>query len=209
MYTAEHFKISDQAEILSFMRAYSFATIITVSNNLPSATHLPFAITQEGDQLYLHSHFAKANKQWQDLDINDALVIFSEPHAYISTKHYDHEKNVPTWNYMAVHVYGKGEIITDKDAALRELDHMIAAFEKEYKAQWDSLPATYREGMLKSIVPFKMKVTSMEAKKKISQNRSITEKERIIDTLEKSTDTAAKTIADLMKKERDGKTNHQ
>ena len=202
MYTAEHFKISDKAEILSFMRSYSFATIVTANNNIPSATHLPFAITEKNDELYLHSHFAKANKQWEELTKQDVLVIFTEPHAYISTKNYDREQNVPTWNYMAVHVYGKGEIITEKEEALQELGHMIAVFEKEYQAQWDSLPVTYRDGMLKAIVPFRIRISAIQAKKKISQNRSPTEKERIIETLDKSTDTTAKAIADLMKKER-------
>jgi len=201
MYTSPGFKISDHQEIIAFMRSYSFATIVTSQNNIPVATPLPFAVTEKDDDIYLHSHFAKANDQWKDIGSNDTLVIFAEPHAYISTQHYDREQNVPTWNYMAVHVYGKGQIITDTDEALLELNHMITAFEKEYQSKWDSMPATYRDGMLKAIIPFRIKVTSIQAKKKISQNRSASEKERIIQALDKSIDTNAKAIAELMKKE--------
>lgn len=201
MYISPGYKINDQQEIISFMKTYSFATVVTSQNNIPVATPLPFAITEKEDGIYLHSHFARANNQWNDITGNEVLVIFAEPHAYISTQHYDGPQNVPTWNYMAIHTYGKGQLITDKEEALQELSYMIAAFEKEYQAQWDSLPERYREGMLKAIVPFRIKVTSIQAKKKISQNRSATEKARIIEALDKSSDTVAKTIGELMKKE--------
>lgn len=201
MYTSPGYQISDQQEIISFMKTYSFATVVTSQNNIPVATPLPIAITEKEDGIYLHSHFAKANPQWNDINNCEILVIFAEPHAYISTKHYDSLQNVPTWNYMAVHAYGKGQLITDKEEALQELSYMITAFEKDYQAQWDSLPERYRDGMLKALVPFRIKVTSIQAKKKISQNRSASEKARIIEALDKSVDTAAKTIAELMKKE--------
>lgn len=201
MYTPNHYKLTDQTEIISFMRAYSFATIVTTYKNRQTATHLPFAVTEKEGTVYIHSHFAKANEQSKEACENDALVIFTEPHAYISTKNYDHEKNVPTWNYMAVHVYGKVEIITEKEEIFKELDLMIDFFEKEYKMQWDSLPTLYREGMAKAIVPFRIRVNEIQAKKKISQNRTATERERIIATLEKENNTAANAIADMMKKE--------
>lgn len=202
MHIPKPLQVTDRQEILSFMRTYSFATIVTIRNNIPNATHLPFSIQEEGEHLFLYSHFAKVNEQWKELAKNPVLVIFAEPHAYISTAHYDREQNVPTWNYMAIHTYGNGQLISDKAEALHSLDHMIHAFEKEYKAQWDGLPEKYRDGMLKAIIPFKIQVTDIQAKKKISQNRSDTEKQRIIQALDKSEDSAAKAIAELMKKEK-------
>lgn len=201
MYIPSSFNVTDQQEIISFMRTYSFATIVTSNNRVPTATHLPFAVIEKEGAIYLYSHFAKANEQSKEIGNHEVLVIFAEPHAYISTRHYDSSQNVPTWNYMAVHAYGKGEILSDREGALLVLNHMIAAFEKEYQTQWESLPEAYKEGLLKGIVPFRIKVTAVQAKKKISQNRSASEKERIIQALEKSQDTPAKTIAELMKKE--------
>ncbi|MFN4813491.1 MAG: FMN-binding negative transcriptional regulator, partial [Bacteroidota bacterium] len=103
---------SDKTEIIEFMKRFSFATIITSKDNFPTATHLPFVLTTKDDQIVLTSHFAKANEHWQDIESNSVLVIFSEPHAYVSTKNYDKELNVPTWNYISIHAYGQGKLIT-------------------------------------------------------------------------------------------------
>src|SRR4051812_31118567 len=88
MYTPKHFLITDTQEAVSFMQRYSFATIVTVNNGVPSATHLPFVVSQQGDQIVLTSHFAKANPQSTEILNGRPLVIFAEPHAYISPKHY-------------------------------------------------------------------------------------------------------------------------
>jgi transcriptional regulator len=104
----------DKQEAVDFMQKYSFATIVTVENGIPSATHLPFIIDKRGDQVVLISHFAKANHQSADVFGCTALVIFTEPHAYISPAHYEKEQNVPTWNYLAVHAYGKATLIDEK-----------------------------------------------------------------------------------------------
>src|SRR4051812_37753472 len=101
MYIPKINLIGDQEEILGFMRQFSFATIVTAKDNLPVATHLPFIVSVDGDQVTLTAHFAKANNQWADIENNQVLVIFTEPHAYISPKNYDKELNVPTWNYLS------------------------------------------------------------------------------------------------------------
>lgn len=199
MYTPKHYLTTDKEEILNFMRSYSFATIVSAKNNFPTATHLPFVITENENEIILTSHFAKANSQWIEIVENSVLVIFAEPHAYISPKHYDSEINVPTWNYMAVHVYGRGEIITDQDKSFFVLDTMINNFEKEYKTQWDKLPLDYKVKMLNGIVTFQIIVKDIQAKKKLSQNKKETERQKIISAFEKSKNNNENKIAELMK----------
>nr|WP_262902615.1 FMN-binding negative transcriptional regulator [Pontibacter aydingkolensis] len=95
-----------------FMREFSFATLVTIQDNKPFATHLPFVVENRNEQLILQTHVAKQNPQWKDLKAGqEALVIFQEPHAYISPALYEKQLNVPTWNYCAVHAYGKPTII--------------------------------------------------------------------------------------------------
>src|SRR5690242_18412812 len=137
MYIPRQNEMSDQEEIVAFMKAYSFATIVTVKDNVPVATHLPFVVSQADTGIILSAHFAQANHQWKQLTNERTLVIFSEPHAYISPKHYDSEMNVPTWNYISVHAYGKSEIITDPAEGIGELEKMIHQYEQNYFLQWN------------------------------------------------------------------------
>jgi Transcriptional regulator len=199
MYIPKYNLTTDKEEILSFIKTYSFATIITVKNNFQTATHLPFVVTETENQIILTSHFAKANTQWTEIAENNVLVIFTEPHAYISTKHYDSEMNVPTWNYIAIHVYGKGQIFTEQNQSFDVLDKMINNFEKEYKHQWDKLPLDYKTKMLNGIVAFQIIATDIQAKKKLSQNRKEAERQNIISAFENSNNENEKIIAELMK----------
>jgi transcriptional regulator len=89
MYTPKHFELTNTSEAVAFMQRYSFATLINVIDDLPVATHLPFVITHNGDQVILSSHLAKPNVQAQHLLAGTSLVIFTEPHAYIAPKHYE------------------------------------------------------------------------------------------------------------------------
>lgn len=200
MYIPNHYLETDKKEITDFIKTYNFATIVTVKDNYQSATHLPFVINETENGLVLISHFSKANPQWRELMTNNTLVIFCEPHAYISPKHYDSEVNVPTWNYIAVHVYGRGEVITDAAETREVLESAILNFEPEYKAQWDKLPEDYKSKMQNGIVAFKIHVTDIQAKKKLSQNKKENERQRIISTLSKSSNTTEQSLAGFMKK---------
>jgi transcriptional regulator len=182
------------------MKRFSFALIITSKDNVPTATHLPFLVRVEDDEIVLTSHFAKENPQWKDLLGNEALIVFSEPHAYISPKLYDKTLNVPTWNYLAVHAYGKAKIISESDAVMAVLNATVANYEMGYKAQWEGLPEQYKVNMAKGIVAFDIVITDLQAKKKISQNKTESERHRIIDSLSKSDDSNANLIAEYMLK---------
>lgn len=89
MYIPKSNLTTDTAEIFAFMQQFSFAAIITAKNNYPVATHLPFLVSERNDQILLTSHFARANEHGKDIVDHVNLLVFTEPHAYISPKHYD------------------------------------------------------------------------------------------------------------------------
>jgi transcriptional regulator len=202
MYIPISNQYTDREEIESFMQQYSFASLITAKDNFPTATHLPFLVISEGDNIVLKAHFAKANNHWKIIEEFKNLVIFTQPNAYISPKNYDNELNVPTWNYIAVHAYGNGKIINDSKQTFEILEATIKQYEASYKQQWDKLPEDYKINLAKKIVAFEIEITDLQAKKKLSQNRSNLEKEKIIETLSKSKHAHEQSIAEYMKKEK-------
>jgi transcriptional regulator len=201
MYIPKINAVTNREETIAFMQQFSFATLITAKDGLPVATHLPFIVSVKEDQIILTAHFAKANEHWKDIEQHKVLVIFSEPHAYISPKNYDKEMNVPTWNYISVHAYGKGKLITRTAEVMTVLENTNNNYESAYQQQWDSLPEDYKLKMIHGIVAFEVMVTDLQAKKKLSQNRTATEKQKIIDNLSKSNHTNEKLIADFMNRE--------
>ncbi|MES2515897.1 MAG: FMN-binding negative transcriptional regulator [Bacteroidota bacterium] len=198
MYISKLNQLADKSQIVSFMRRFSFATIVSTTDQVPQATHLPFTITFENDVITLHAHFAKANQQWKNIEGQKVLVIFAEPHAYISPKHYEKQESVPTWNYYAVHAHGNCTLLQDRSEAIRSLEDMIMVYEVEYKAQWDSLSDGFKDKMLNGIVAFNMKVTEIQASQKMSQNKTLDEQERIISTLSASNESTDKVMAEYM-----------
>lgn len=199
MYTPKYFQLSDHQEAIGFMQKYSFATIVTHLNGVPEATHLPFLVERRGEQLILISHFAKANPQVGVVFNETSLVIFTEPHAYISPSNYEKEQNVPTWNYVAIHAYGKATLIDDKAQVAQLLEKMIGFYEAAYREQWDNLSDDYKHKMMNGITAFEIVVTDLQAKKKLSQNRTEIERENIISSLSSSTDKNEQEIAAYMK----------
>jgi transcriptional regulator len=198
MYIPSFNKFEDQQEAISFMQKYSFATIVTVKDGLPVATHLPFLIKQKDDKVILSAHFAKANPQAVDSINNNALVIFTEPHAYISPKHYEKTESVPTWNYLAVHAYGKCVLLDGEENKAALLKETIKYYESDYLKQWDSLPDDFKQKMMKGIVAFEIVVDDLQAKSKLSQNRTEKERENIITEFKHSENSNEQDIADYM-----------
>ncbi len=200
MYVPSFNRFEDRQEIIAFMKRYSFAAIVTDVDGIPEATHLPFLIREENDKLFLLSHFAKANPHSNQITDKTSLVIFAEPHTYITPKLYEKEESVPTWNYIAVHAYGKAIIIESEEQKTDLLQHTIEQYDTRYLQQYQKLPAEFKSKMMKGIVAFEIEVTDLQAKKKLSQNRSEIEKENIINSLSQSADTNEKEIAAYMAK---------
>lgn len=199
MYIPKHFALNDVPQAIAFMQKYSFATLITAMGHHPEATHIPFITEQRGDDIVLTAHVAKANAQAAHIDQTEALVIFTEPHAYISPSHYEKLQNVPTWNYIAIHAYGRAVIIEDEAALLQMMETMICSYDLPYLQQWNNLPLDYKQKLLKGIVAFEIKVTGLQGKQKLSQNRTEAERNNIIDTLSKSTDGIERELSEYMK----------
>ncbi|HEX7755388.1 MAG TPA: FMN-binding negative transcriptional regulator [Niabella sp.] len=203
MYIPAFNNMTDKDEIISFIKRFSFGIIVTTdAAGIPVATHLPFLIEEKEDTLLLRSHFAKANLQWKTIRPQEqALIIFSEPHAYISPSNYEKELNVPTWNYIAVHLYGSGTLITDHEQVTELLNHTIELYEPAQKTKHDALPEEFKTKMMNGIVAFQIVITDIQAKKKLSQNKTETEQKNIIQTLSGSADPTAQLIAAYMQQE--------
>lgn len=211
MYIPEHFRVRDHASAIAFMRANPFVILVSSTGDGPFATHVPVVIRENGDNLILRGHVAKANPHWRYLEQHPhCLTIFHGPHAYISTTNYVTPENVPTWNYAAVHVYGNARTYTAQQDLLAMLHDLIPTFEAAYEQQWNSLSEAYRNRMLGHIVGFEIAVTKVEAKFKLSQNRTPEEQQNVIDSLCPVHDTTISGTGILMReqglgKKKDGK----
>ncbi len=201
MYIPEDFEEKNINKLLQFMKEYNFGVLINNHNSRPIGTHLPFIVEQTEREIILKSHMAKANPQWKSFNGKDeVLVIFSEPHSYISPSFYNHERNVPTWNYIAVHAYGIPQIITNENEIESLFDLTFDKFEKSCKAQWNNLDIEYKNKLLEGITAFEIKVNKIEGNFKLSQNKTSEERKRIINFLESSKDSVKIDLSKHMKK---------
>lgn len=202
MYIPEHFRVRDHAEAVGFMRANPFTILVSSTEDGLFATHLPLAIREDGDHLALRGHVAKANPHWRYLEQQpQCLTIFHGPHSYISPANYNTREAVPTWNYGAVHAYGNARVFAAPDELLGVLHELIPMFEPAYADQWASLSPAYRDRMLSHIVGFEITVSKLEAKFKLSQNRTRDEQEKVIASLKSACDTAVSGTAALMREQ--------
>jgi transcriptional regulator len=195
MYIPKHFEVTDADEIFSLMQQYSFATLISVHDGLPFATHMPFVANQEKN--LLTSHIAKANPQWTTFKDNaEVLVIFQGDHSFISPTWYDKHPSVPTWNYMTVHAYGKIAIVEEPEKVKNLLHELVLQYEKTWDMQ--GLSEKYLHGMMQGIVAFEIEITRLEGKFKLSQNRTELDRKQVIEALGKSDHVSDKAIAKAM-----------
>lgn len=201
MYTPEIYKNENQEEIKEFLQENSFGILINQTNGKLWATHIPLELdTNENGATILSGHISKENPQWNGFIDNDqVLAVFSGPHSYISSSWYDHE-NVPTWNYIAVHVYGKIKII-EGEAVIESLKKLVDKYEQksEDPVRIEDLS---QKIMLQSrgIVAFEIEITEIQATRKMSQNRDEKNYQNIISKLEKANTNQSVAVANEMKK---------
>jgi transcriptional regulator len=199
MYTSKLNRNENAEELHKFVRENGFAILISSVEGKPWATHLPLLLSPDGKKL--SGHIARGNKQWKEWNSeSEVLTIFSGPHAYISSSWYDHE-NVPTWNYIAVHVYGKLKILPEEEL-LQSLKSLTDKYERESEkpVAVERMNPKYVKSQMLGIVGFEIEITKMEAAYKLSQNRDAKNHENIITELEKRNDPASNAIAGEMKK---------
>jgi len=202
VYIPEYFRVRDHADAIAFMNANPFAILVSSTDEGPFATHLPVSVRAKDESLIVRGHVARANPHWRHLEQqSQCLTIFHGPHAFIATTNYTTRETVPTWNYGAVHVYGNARVFTAAEELQGMLHELIATFEPAFAEQWASLSETYRERMLSHIVGFEIAVTKVEAKFKLSQNRTREEQTNVIMSLEKAEDTAVSGVSRLMQEQ--------
>lgn len=200
MYTPKYFKETNPEIIRNFIKQNNFATIVSQVNGEPIASHLPleYFCSEEGE--YIKGHMARGNKQWCTFQNNQTiLAMFLGPDAYISPSWYDHV-NVPTWNYAAVHVYGKPAIIEDRPELLELLKYQVDKYEKNESGEYqlEALPKSFLETEILGVVGFKIKVERMEANFKLSQNRNQKNYEKVIQKLIERKEEKSVEVAKLM-----------
>jgi transcriptional regulator len=202
MYIPGYFRNKNLPELEAFIRQNPFAILINQREGKPWATHLPVELEEnETGEKVLWCHVARANQQWKNFETNpDALLIFSGPHHYISSSWYNHI-NVPTWNYIAVHVYGKVQIMGEERfyEALKRLMSRYEAASKNPQSI-ENLPQDFVRKQLHHAVGFEISITRMEGKWKLSQNRDNESAQNVIRELEELNDYNATMIAEEMKK---------
>jgi transcriptional regulator len=197
MYRPSNFREDNVAKLVAFMQANSFATLVSMMDDVPYASHIPLVVTQQGNDVKLTGHLAKQNPQWQSFGTTEILTIFTGAHAYISPTLYEKHENVPTWNYIAVHAYGVPQIMTLHDApALMDtmINQMIETYEADYQSHWEGLSNRFRDGMMNGIVGVEITVTRLEGKYKLSQNRSQLEQQNVSNALLQSSDPLARAV---------------
>lgn len=199
MYIPKYFKLEEEEVIYDLIEQYGFATLVSQHKGEPYATHLPLMLNK--DEKTLYGHFARPNLQWKDVEDQQVLAIFQGPHCYISPSWYETTKAVPTWNYVSIHVYGKLEVIEDKEVVFNSLNELVKKYEApDSPYSLESVEPSFIEGMTKGIVAFKIHITKVEGKAKLSQNHPVERQELVIKHLEKSSQHDNIQVASLMKK---------
>ncbi|MBI3832563.1 MAG: FMN-binding negative transcriptional regulator [Planctomycetes bacterium] len=201
MYIPAAFKESSREILHALMRAHAFATLVTVDQGAPFATHLPVLLDADrGPHGTLRAHVAKANPQWQHFkDGAEVLVIFQGPHAYISPSWYQPGVSVPTWNYEAVHAYGRARIMKDETELLGVLRDLVGVYERGFTIPWVYPEDEPRHrAMLASIVGFSIEITRLEGKRKLNQNRAAADREGVIAALRAAGDETSRAVAEAM-----------
>jgi transcriptional regulator len=200
MYVPIAFEETDQGRMHDFIESHSFGLLVSTQDGVTVATHLPLLLERDaGPHGCLVGHVARANPQWQGLDGQQVLVVFSGPHVYVSPSWYESENVVPTWNYVAVHAYGTCRLVEDTDALTRILAASVATFERSMPSPWFLDTGTpYFQKLVRGVVGFRVEISRLEGKWKLNQNHPQERREKVIRILERSEDKDAKEIARLM-----------
>jgi len=202
VYLPPPFTEARPAVLVAHIERHDFGLLVSHSAGGLIASHIPFLVEHNGEELHLLGHLARPNPQVEDLrHSGEVLTIFSGPHAYISPSWYAAGPAVPTWNYVDVHAYGTVRLVEEADWLHSFLLRLSDRHEAANLAPWrmQDLPEPYLQGMLKGIIGFDIAVTRLEGKYKLSQNRPAIDRPRIIAGLERREDADSGAVASLMR----------
>lgn len=200
MYVPPAFAQTDPVALAAFLREHSFALLVSGRDGALEASHLPLLYEPSADGPgTLYGHMARANTHWQRA-AGPVLAVFSGPHAYISPTWYEARQVVPTWNYAAVHVTGQLHLIDDPDESLDVLQRLVQFYEEGRPQPWtfDSHDEWFRR-LAAGIVAFRIVVTKIEGKLKMSQNQPVERRAKVIAALEAAGDEASHAVAALIR----------
>ncbi len=203
MYLPKHFE-GDETIGREIMQDHSWALLMTSDETgAPIATHMSLIWRADGTPHgSLIGHMARANAHWKLFErLADSLALFWGPHAYVSPTWYSPGAKVPTWNYVTVHAYGRPQILTETPMVLRVLSEVAKAYETG-AGEWNlgALPPGNAEAQTKNIVAFRIPLARVETKIKLSQNRDLEDRQRVIARLEASDGQDAQATARWMKR---------
>jgi transcriptional regulator len=180
MYVPNHFRVEDVEKTWAFIESNAFGQIISSAEGKLFSTHMPFLVDRNRSTLI--GHFAKTNPHWIELDGQQVLVSLQGAHGYISPSWYK-ESGVPTWNYQAAHITGIARTFRDETQLKQLVDKLTEIYEAGSENPW--LPPDYNSSMLKGIVGVEVEITDIQCKFKLNQNRSVEDREKVIEELEK------------------------
>ncbi len=201
MYIPKRYDEKDQEKIYSFLRENSFAILVSVNEGVPVATHIPLLLElDDPENLHLSGHISKGNAQKETLkEGSRVLCIFPGPHAYISPRWYS-ALDVPTWNYISVHVYGTIRLVGG-DQLKTAVSKMVDYYEKFqlHPMKVDELPEKMLHADLRGIIGFEIRIDDLQAVAKLSQNRDEHSYHNVISELEQNGDPSANQVAEAMR----------
>lgn len=201
MYTPVSFAETDIEKLHAFIERHSFAALVTHDARQSVASHLPLLLERNA-QPYgrLIGHVARANSQWEHADGQPALVIFSGPHAYISPSWYEAANVVPTWNYVAVHVYGTMRLEHRHERLLEIVERFVEVYEAGMRQPWtvDSAEPVFIHKLVDATVGFTIDIEQIEGKWKLNQNHDATRRTKVIRALQEVGGENRERIAELM-----------
>jgi len=187
MYIPAHFAADDQV-LTDLLVNHGAADLVTVTQDGLLATMLPFCYEPSaGEHGALYGHVARNNDQWRKAASGESLAIVRGPDAYVSPSWYEskreHGRVVPTWNYVTAHVYGR-LVVHDDPAWVEDVVRRLTTKHEAIKGEpvWtvDDAPRQFIEGQLRAIVGMELRITRIEAKSKLSQNRPPADVEGVI-----------------------------
>lgn len=201
MYVPKKFEAPSLEAVEQFIKENGFATLVGYNKGIPIATHTPLMISDDSNtNRKLIGHISAANPQTKCFDgVQEMMAVFMEHHTYVSSSWYDHI-NVPTWNYIAVHVYGKATVIAG-ERLKNDLRKLVDKYEGHSPDAFrvDHMPKELLNREMKGIVGLEIEVSRVEASFKLSQNRDDKNYFEIIRRLEERGDEFSVKIAEEMK----------
>ena len=206
MYLQKQFVQNDREKLKKLIDRNGFSTVLSLpKNQSPLINHLPLIFSSTtGEHEILIGHMARANPQWKHFKENpECTVIINGEHTYISPRWYKSGRDVPTWNYAVAHLHGTIELVEDYNGQVDILKQITAYFERSSKTPWHfELPRDLKDekSLTNAIISFKFRPDKIETKFKLSQNRSIDDREGAIAGLsEERVDDMSMAIRDMMR----------